>query len=429
MIKKDLLKDSAELKITLEVEKEKWQKALENAKNDLIKNVKIPGFRKGKVPKEKALKLIDPEQILSKAIQKIEKEIIPMMNDQITEKDDVVGNARSFEIQEITLEKLVISGLYPIYPKFELPKYRELKTKYELKQTTDADVEEAINKLLVSKGKMVEYDGPIKESDHAVFDFKGTLDGEEFDGGSAEDFELVIGSKQFVPGFEDGMIGLKKGDKKQLKITFPKEYHSPKLANKEAIFDVEIKKIKTHEKVELNDKFIKELNLDNVSNIEELKKYYKNLLSEENAEKSLVDFQKASFAEIISKVEIPVSKILIEQEVKRLVQTFEKHIKQQGFDLKEFFKITGSTQSKIEEQYREEAIKNLKESFVYIALARSEVIEATLEDYEQEYQKLAKFYKTTADELKNLVTKQQLQIPIINRKVIKRLAEYNSKNN
>ncbi|WP_033161285.1 trigger factor [[Mycoplasma] collis] len=427
MLTKELISEKSELKITLEYNSEKWTQAINKAKEQLMKEVKLPGFRKGKVPKNKAEKLISPSKYLQLALEKSEKEIIDEMRNSIEEKDDVVGNSQSFEIIEVDDTKLKITGIFPTFPKFELPNYKKLDAKYELIEISEKDVNEAIDKLLKDRGSLKEVDGPIQEGDLVTFDFEGKLNGEEFDGGTATDFDLLIGSKQFIPGFEEGMIGLKKDETKDLNVTFPEKYHSPKLAGQNVVFKVKVNKIQSRDKLELNDEFVKDLKIENVNNVSELQVYYKDLLVRENEEKTLSSFKVNAFHEIMDKSNIIVSNVLVKDEIERIFRTFEKNIKQQGFTLKEFYKITGSNRETLDKQYEADAIHNLKESFIFIALSKAENLEATEDDYKEEYDKLAKFYKLPLKDLENIVSKAQLQIPIINKKVIKILAKYNSK--
>ncbi|WGI36805.1 trigger factor [Mesomycoplasma lagogenitalium] len=426
MTKREILKNTAELKITVSAKLEDWKEQQKKAKQYLMKNVTIPGFRKGKVPADKAEKLVSESKVLERAFSKIINSLEKVAREQIMESDLILNSRTRAEIMNLTSEELSVAFILPIYPDIEIYDYKKIDLDFVEPKVTKEDVKKEIDKLVLSKSVVVDSKEAIKNGDIVTFDFKGFIDGKAFEGGEAENFELKIGSGNFIKGFEEAMIGFNVGDKKEINVSFPADYHSPEYAGKPATFKINVKEIKTYEKPELNNNFVKELSIENVSNIKELEKYLENLLKNEKNEQAKIKFQKDMFDKIIEKTEIPLSPALIEDESKRVKEKFEETLKGQGFTLKEYADLLKFSDEHIENEIQNEAKKNLKTSFIYAEIAKIEKLEATEEDYKNEVEKLAKFYKTTAEAIEQMVPKTHLQIPIINRKVIERLIQYHS---
>lgn len=423
MTKREILKDQSELKISVSIEGQDWKDAQAKAKKDLLKNLSIPGFRKGKVPAAKAEALINKAEVLRKACNLVLDKVEKLTTEQIME-DDKVLDGPSYVIDSVDEKSLEISAFYPVYPTIKIADYKKLKTKIDEVKVSKKDVDSQIDRILETNSLVVDAKGPVKSGNVVIFDFKGFIDDKPFDGGEAEDFELKIGSGNFIPGFEDALIGFKKGEKKDIFVKFPENYHAKEYAGKDARFAINLKEIKTFDKPKLDDSFVADLKIPNVNTVKELEKHLENLTLQEKEEQAKVKFQKEAFAEILKTTEVPVARKLIENETTRLLKQFESNLKQQGFNKKEYLELTKLTEEDLKSELSKEAVHNLKNAFVYAEISRLENIIAREEDYAQEYEKLAKLYGMDVESIKGVISPAQLQIPITNQKVIARLIEF-----
>ncbi|WP_036450364.1 trigger factor [Mesomycoplasma molare] len=427
MVKREVSAKTSELIVKVKAEKSEWLEAQKKGKNKLIKNLQIPGFRKGKVPLDKAKNLISEQQIISEAANLIVENMQKIANSQIVESDQVLSWHPEVKPVSISKEEFELEFVYPIYPQFKLADYKTTGVEFKVKKVTKADINEAVDKLVKSYSLYESIEKEIKNGDIVTFDFKGFINDEPFEGGEAQDFELKIGSNNFIKGFEEAMIGFKKGDEKEIKVSFPKDYHAKEYAGKPAVFKLKIKDVKRANKIELNDQFVADLKIPNVHSVTELNKYYENVLTEENNEKAKMAFQKEIFDYLFSKTEFPVSSVLIKEEIKRVKKITEDKLKEQGFSIKEYAELLKINSEDLEKTFEAEALNNLKTSLTFAEISRIEKLNAVEEDYQKEYAKIAKLYgfKDTKG-VEGVITREQLQIPIVNRKVIDRLIQYNT---
>ena len=385
------------LTIDCKLEGEEWQKFIDKAKQSLLANVVVPGYRKGKAPLRESLKRISEFEILDKASQNsinyIYKEhILPQISD-----DDMVFNRldNSLEITDLSKNNITMKVSFILYPKATVGNYKELKQKLEKFEPNKEDIKyfekEAISKYIV----MLEVDEneKIKNDDEVNFDFSGLVDGKPFDGGSSENYDLVIGSKKFIAGFEDEMIGLKKGESKDINLKFPNDYHVPNLAGKPVTFKVKINSIKRPSYPEINEQFIKEINIPGIKNIEN---YNKNIFY--NALESNIENAKNTF---ISKLINPLRKIskvkihpeILKDEINRMYKNFQDELKKQNITEIEYFDTIDMTKDDLMNQFEKEALKNLEFSFILGTIAEKEKINPTLKEYEKEIDKFQEKFK------------------------------------
>lgn len=425
MITREFLPKSAELKIKLTADPEKWNSFYEKAEKKQAEKVSLRGFRKGKVPLEKARPLLNPEAIFELALRMYLPELEKQAFSNVIDSDNVIESP-IFNIVNMDRNNLEIEFLYPVYPEIKLANYQNLKTKYYVKEATAEDIEAQKQKLLESKGKFVSVERPVKMGDVINFDFKGFIDEQPFEGGEAEDFELRIGSNSFINGFEEQLIGLEIKKEADINVTFPADYHVPAYANKHARFHIKINKIKENQPAKLTNEFVASLKIKDVETISQLELYLSDLTKRENIERARVEFQKNALAEIVEQVEIPLASKLIFAEVNRLRETFHSTLTQQGFTLEEYCRITKFSEEDISKQLETEAKKLLKNSFVFAEIAKLEGLVPTQQDYDDQIEKLSKFTGKSVEELKETIPHSEIQINITNKKVVDRLIELNT---
>ncbi len=417
MAKRELLKETAELKITVEANKIKWEEAQAKAKNGLAANLKVDGFRKGKIPANLLDKYISEPEVWQKALPTMLDELVKEAAKEIKE-EEMILDGPSYNVEKLTATELEVSFIYPVYPEIKLADYKNLKTKFVEPTLDEKAVEAELANLQNMHSVLVPVEREAKLGDTLKFDFEGFVGEAAFQGGKAEDYELELGSGQFIPGFEEQLVGVKVGEEKEVKVTFPEEYHSEELKGKEARFICTIKEVKVKEKPEFNDDFAKEINAPGVSTFAELKVYMKDVLTQQAVQKSRMEFKEAAFTEIKAATELAIPMSLVVKEMKNQEQKFLDAMKQQGIDKKTYLEMTGMEEQALQSQYKEAAEASLKDSLIFAEIAKIEKIELTDADYDEEYEKLAKVYQQKLENIKTMIQKVQMQIPMTNERVI-----------
>ena len=426
MAKRELNKKNAELSITVSATKEAWKAEQEKAFNALSKNLIIKGFRKGSVPAAIAKKEIAQQDIFAKAMKKQLDELVKVAAKEI-KSDEAILDSPTYQVNKISDSDLEVTFVYPLYPEVTLPDYTKMGVQLSPTKIGAKVVDEEITKLLEQHALLIDKKGAVAKNDTVFFDFEGYVDGKQFEGGKADNYELVIGSGQFIEGFEDQMIGLKKGDKKDVKVSFPKEYQVPELAGKPATFKVVVNEIKSKETPELNDEFVKEAGIPKAKTVVELKKYIEEIFTEQEKQNARGAFQQKIFAKIRTGATIPLPGALVYKEMQNVAKSFMEDIKKQNITLDQYLQMSGMDQAKLETQFKTQAELRLNDSLIYAEIAKSQKIELTDKDYDAELIKLAKVYGQSVDALKGMITREQMQIPMTNDKVLDYLIKVNKK--
>ncbi len=422
-IQKQYDEKNAELKIVVSIEKDIWKKEQEKAFNKLAKKVKVPGYRVGKVPTEVAKKSISKAQIWEEAISKLLNTSAQEAAKEIDEKKDIILDSPTYTVDKVNDNEVEITFIYPIFLDIKLKKYDDYKVKFEL--PTKDEVSKSVNKqiddlrsrgslLLPKEGK----DAKVEDGDTVIIDFKGFVDGEAFEGGEAEKYELKIGSGSFIPGFEEQLIGKELGWKGSINVKFPKDYFKDELKDKETKFEITIHEIKYNDKQELNEDFIKTLNIKDVKTKEELEDYLIDLTKREMIEKNKTNFMNEFVVKIIEDNEIPVPRTIVLKELNALLKKFEDNLKKQGFSKKDYFELTGYTDEKVREELNEEATRSVKKSMIYSLIAKELKIKPTDEDFNRQYQRIGKLYNIDPQMAYQMIKKEQIEAPLINELVV-----------
>lgn len=412
------------VKIIVTVSPEEFEEGLNQAFDKKKKDVTIPGFRKGQVTRAQFEKKFGVESLYEDALYACadKKYAEAVQENQLF----VVGDPQLADLKEIERGKeITFAIIVPVYPEFEVKDYKGLKGKKIVKEATDEEINAEIDKLREQNVLVTpKEDGAIEEHDIAVFDFKGMKDGVAFDGGTAENYELEIGSKQFIPGFEDQMIGMKAGEEKTINVTFPQEYQATDLAGKEVQFALKLHEIKRKELPEVNDDFVKDLNKENVNTVEELKKSIK-----ENIEKTKEQNEKNRLADelisqLVEKTDIVIPQAMVDASVKDEVKDFENTVMQQyGMKLEEFKKIAQVKEEEFMKNITERASKRLKETLVLEQIVKQENLQATKEDIDKSLDDIAKANNMSVDDVKKYVKLSDVAFNVSINKVIDLLIE------
>ncbi|MEN4335167.1 trigger factor [Streptococcus pyogenes] len=403
--------------ITFTISQDKIKPALDKAFNKIKKDLNAPGFRKGHMPRpvfnqkfgeevlyEDALNIVLPEAYEA-AVTELGLDVVAQP------KIDVVSMEKG---KEWTLSAEVVTK-----PEVKLGDYKNLVVEVDAsKEVSDEDVDAKIERERQNLAELIIKDGEAAQGDTVVIDFIGSVDGVEFDGGKGDNFSLELGSGQFIPGFEDQLVGAKAGDEVEVNVTFPESYQAEDLAGKAAKFMTTIHEVKTKEVPELDDELAKDIDED-VDTLEDLKVKYRKEL--ETAQETAYDdaVEGAAIELAVANAEIvDLPEEMIHEEVNRSVNEFMGNMQRQGISPEMYFQLTGTTQEDLHNQYSAEADKRVKTNLVIEAIAKAEGFEATDSEIEQEINDLATEYNMPADQVRSLLSADMLKHDIAMKKAV-----------
>ena len=410
--------------VTVKIEGNDWNGAIDKVFEKKQKTVKVDGFRKGKVPRtifekkfgKESLYLDAANEVLSLAYEKAieDSKLIPVVQPSVDIKS-IDESGVEFIFKVITK------------PEVKVNKYKGLKISPEKVEVTDEEVNHELGHLLERYTELVTKDGgKVENGDVAIIDFEGFKDGVAFDGGKGENYSLEIGSNTFIPGFEEQIIGMKVGDEKDLDLTFPEDYGAKDLAGAKVVFKVKVNEIKVKQTRELDEDFFEDLGMEGIDSEDKLKAEIKSSITaqkEMDAENKYVD---AILEAVAKNVEVDIPEEMVEEEVDRLIGRFEQQMKMQGISLDLYYQFTGSDEKALRSQMEKEAYNNVLYRLMLEEITNIEKVEVSEEDAEKEAEELAKKYNMDKkDFLKEFGGIEMIQYDLEMRKVIDLLKEYN----
>ena len=371
----------------------------EGIKKVYIKNAKyfnIPGFRKGKAPYNIVEKHYGKEIFYEDAFN----EVVPEIYDkEIKEKSIEVVSKPQIDI--VTMEKgqdLVFTAIVQTKPEIKLGTYKGIELEKVEYNVSDEDVDKEIERMASKNARLVNIeDRPVEKDDITIIDFEGFVDGKAFDGGKAEGYELTIGSKSFIEGFEDQIIGMKLEEEKDIKVKFPDEYFSKDLAGKDATFKVKLHEIKKKELPEIDDELAKDIS--EFDTLAELKKSIKERKEEENEHRAKIEMEDAAIKKVSDAVKVDIPSGMIETETENMIKNFENNLYYQGMNMEQYLKMINKTMDDFKKEYEPEANIRVKERLVLEEIAKTEKIEPEDKDVKEKMEELAKQYGRSADEV------------------------------
>jgi len=388
-------------KLTIEVSAEEFEKALNVAYNKNKGKMSVPGFRKGKVPRAMIEKMYGPEVFYEDAANEVIGETYSKEIETLT--DIEIVSRPTVDVTQCEKGKsFIYTAEVALKPEVELGKYKGVKIDKIDTAVTDEEVDAEIKKEQESNARtVVVEDRAVEDGDIAVIDFEGFVDDVAFEGGKGENHSLTIGSGQFIPGFEEQLIGANTGDDVEVKVTFPEDYHADDLAGKEAVFKCKVHEIKKKELPELNDEFAAEVS--EFDTLDEYKADVKKNLEDKKAKEAKDKKEEAVIDAIIadSKMEIPDA--MIDTQARQLAEDYAQRLQMQGLSLEQYFMFTGLTMDTFLEQMKPNALKRIQSRLVLEAVVKAENMEASDEDYAKEIEKMAEQYKMEVDKVKELI--------------------------
>lgn len=385
-VKQERLEDN-KVRLDVEVDIDEVNEALEQAYKKVRKEVSLPGFRKGKVPR-KVLEANYGKEVLHKDALDI---LIPANYQKALEETDIEPISEP-EFEDFYIaedEPATFTAVVEVKPEVELGEYTGYEIEREEVEVTEEDIMAILNRQREEQSQLVSVDrDEVQEGDHVIIDFEGFVDGEAFPGGSAEEFTLEIGSGQFIPGFEDKLVGKEVSDEPyEVEVTFPEDYQAEDLAGQEAVFEVTIKEIKVKELPELDDEFAKDVS--DFDTLEEFKEDIENRLKEQKENQANRNLENEIIEKISEAAEVDVSEQLIENELDQMMQQMAQNLQQQGIDMEDYFKYMGSSQDEWREENRDQAAARAKNNLVLEAIAEKEEIEVSDEEINDKLKEIA----------------------------------------
>lgn len=407
-------------KLTIEASAEDLEKAIEKAYQKQKKQISIPGFRKGKVPRQMV------EKMYGKAVfyEDAANELIPDAYEKALEEceEDIVSSPK-IEVTQIEAGKpFVFTATVALKPEVKLGKYKGVKVDKIDVEVTDADIDAEINKEREKNARNITVeDRPVKDGDITTLDFEGFVDGVAFEGGKGENYPLTIGSGAFIPGFEEQLVGAEIGKEVEVKVAFPEDYQAENLKGKDAVFKCTVKEIKEKQLPELDDEFAGE-----VSEFDTLAEYKEDVkttltLKKERDAKNAKENAAVDAAVAASEMEIPEA--MLETQQKQMLDEFAQRISMQGLSMQQYFQFTGSNYQQMFEQVKPQAEERIKARLVLEAIAKAENLEATEEEYEKELQNMAEIYQMEVDKVRELMGEKEKK-NIMQDLAVKKAAEF-----
>ena len=394
------------VKLTFEISREELEKGINEAYKKNAKKIRIPVFRKGKVPKAMIEKYYGEEVFYDDAINFV----LPEIYDAATKEAGIEPVARpEIDIEEIKKgEPIVVTALVTTKPEVKLGKYKSIKIDKIEYTVSEEDIDKDIEATQKKNARIITVeDRAVENGDIAVIDFEGFCDGVAFPGGKGENYELEIGSGSFIPGFEEQLIGAAKDADVDVNVTFPEEYHAPELAGKEALFKVKVHEIKAKEYPELDDDFASE-----VSDFETMKEYresVKERLEKAAEERAKQETENAVIEKAVEASSIDIPEAMIQTQIDRMVNDFAQRLSYQGMNLEMYMQYTGSTMESFREGFKEQAEKQIRTTLVIEAIAKAEGIEANQEEIDEKIAEMAKMYNMEVEKITELLRPEDIE--------------------
>lgn len=408
------------VELEIEIDKEAFESAMQRSYIKNIKHFNIPGFRKGKAPRKMVEKMYGKEIFYDDAINFV----FPDAYEAAIKEAKVEPVSRpEVDIKQFPDEEncLVLTAKITVKPDVKISKFETIDVKKPEYPVTDEDVENELKRRQEQNARIITVeDRAAQDGDTVVIDFEGFVDDVAFEGGKGENYELTLGSGQFIPGFEEQLVGKNIGEETDVNVTFPEEYHAPELAGKPAVFKVTVHGIKAKELPELDDEFAKDSDFDT---LDELKADILAKLKENAEKREKQELENEVIDFVVDKMKADIPEIMYENRIDELVRDFEMRLSYQGMSVEKYLEYAGMDMAAFRGQFKEQAERQVKGMLALEAMAKKEKIKALKDDVTKEYEKLAEQYKMDVDKVKSFVNEEDLKKDIVTNKTIDALLE------
>ena len=414
--------DASKVTLTFEIDVDTINKGIDEAFVETRKKITVPGFRKGRVPRQIFNQMYGEESLYQDALNKV---LPDAYNEAVKETNIQPVDQPKIDIKSMEKgQPWVLTAEVDVMPEVKLGEYKGMEVPAQDTTVTDADVDDALETKRQQQAELVlKEDKPAEKGDTVVIDYKGSVDGEEFDGGSAENYSLELGSGSFIPGFEDQLIGHNADEDVDVNVTFPEDYHAKNLAGKDALFKVKIHEIKEKQLPELDDDFAKDVDED-VDTLAELKEKTKKQLQEEKDNQAKAAIEDAAINKAVANAEIQdIPQAMLDDDTNRQMQQYLAGMQQQGISPQMYFQITGTKEEDLKKQFANDAAQRVKTNLVLEAIVDDANLDATDEEIAKEISDLAKQYCMEEDAVKKALSKDILMHDIKIRKAVDLVAD------
>ena len=391
-------------KLTITVPAETFDKAITQAYKKMKNQISIPGFRKGKVPQAMVEKMYGAGMFYEDAANIV----IPDAYDEaLAEVTDItITSQPSIDIVQIGKgQEFIFTAEVAVKPEVTLGQYKGIEVPETVIEVTDEEIEAELKKVQEQNAREISVDRPAENGDTVVIDYEGSVDGELFDGGTATDHPLVLGSGSFIPGFEDQLIGAVADADVDVHVTFPEEYHAEDLAGKEALFKVKVHEVKRKELPEINDEFAQDVS--EFDTLEEYKEDVKKGIADKKAAAARQEKQEKIISQIVENAEMDIPDPIVTTQARQMMDQFAQQMQYNGLTMAQYYQFTGLTPDGLLEQMKPQALKNIQNRLVLEAIAKAENYEASEEEVEAEFVKLAEKYNMTVEKIKEIFADEQ----------------------
>ena len=393
-------------KLTIEVPAEKVEAALQNAYLKNRKQISVPGFRKGKVPRQMIEKMYGPSIFYDDAVNAMIQEAYP----EATKECDLEIVSRP-DVEVVQIEKgkpFIFTAEVAVKPEVTLGQYKGIEVEKADTTATDEEVAAEIDKEREANSRTITVeDRAVQDGDMTVIDFEGFVDGKAFEGGKGTDYPLTIGSGAFIPGFEEKLVGAEIGKEVEVDVTFPEEYHAKELAGKPAVFKCTVKEIKVKELPELDDDFAQDVS--DFDTLEEYKADVRKKVEEKKAADAKAKKEDAVIEKIIKGATMEIPDAMVETQAERMVDEFAQRLQMQGLSMEQYMQFTGGNVQAMVEQSKPQALKRIQSRLVLDAVVAAENLTATDEEVDAELAKMAEQYNMEVEKLKEMFAEEDLK--------------------
>ena len=393
--------ENSKVEVICDLEQQAWKEFQDKAFAKLAANLEVKGFRKGKVPTDIAKKHIDTGSIFNEAIN---LSLQPSFEEVLREEKLQPFARPSVDVTKVSDTELQLKFIIVLAPEVKLGNYKGLGIKKEAVKVEEKEIDAEIEKLVAQNASLIVKEGEAAKGDTVVFDFVGSVDGKEFEGGKADNYSLELGSNQFVPGFENQLVGHKAGEDVEVNVTFPTQY-VPELAGKKALFKCKIHEVKEKVLPKLDEELIKDLNLPDVKDEAGLREFEKKALLQQKEGKAQSDALNKVLDEIVTHAQVEIAQEILMDEVEGMKKNMEEQIKQRGLTLEQYYQITGESAQEVEMKMKIEADKNLRTILCMEEIAKQEKLDVTEADLDAEFKSIADMYKMDVAKVKEILGK------------------------
>ncbi len=406
--------------LTVEIDAETFAKAVEKVTAKALKTITIPGFRKGKAPRNMIYKMYGEDVFYQDALE----ELYPDAADAALNESGIELAEQKVDFELISMDKNGVSFklLITAKPEVTLGEYKGLKAERTVVKVEDAEIDRELASMQERNARIIPVEGRAAQlGDTAVIDFEGFVDGVAFEGGKGENYNLELGSGSFIPGFEEQLVGKNAGEDVEVNVTFPEEYHAEELKGKAALFKCKIHELKAKELPALDDEFAKDVS--EFDTLDELKKSIADKITEGKNARADGEVENALIGQVVEGMTVEVPDCMVEARIDENIRDFENRLRYQGLDMKTYMQYTGMEEKDFREGFRENALTQVKIRLALEAIAKAENLEASEEELNAEYTKIAEMYKMEAEQVKAVIAAKDLASDITANKAVDLIKE------